>query len=162
MARRITFYALFTAAALIFSYIESLFSLNFIAPGVKLGLANCAAMLLLIKGDIKGAFLVNIARILLSTILFSVPTTLIFSLSGATASLFCMWLLLKTRCFGYCGICAAGGAVHNAAQIAVAIFFTGTPGLIYYLPILLICGTACGVLTGIISFYLNKYIKTAF
>lgn len=162
MAKRITLYALLTAAAIIFSYIESLLSLNFIAPGVKLGLANCAAMLLLIKGDTKGAFLVNTARILLSTLLFSVPTTLLFSLSGAVISLFGMWLLLKTRLFGPVGLCAAGGTLHNAAQIAVAIFFTGTPGLIYYLPILLICGAVCGVLTGIISFYLNKYIKTAF
>ena len=162
MAKKLTFYAMLAALALIFSYVESLFSLNFIAPGVKLGLANCAAMLLLIRGDIKGAFLVNTVRILLSTLLFSAPTTLLFSLGGGLISLLGMWLLSKTRLFGAVGLCSAGGALHNAAQIIVALWFTGTPGLIYYLPILLIAGTVCGVLTGIVSFYMNKYIKTAF
>ena len=41
MAKRITLYGIFTCLALIFGYIESLFSLSFIAPGIKIGLANC-------------------------------------------------------------------------------------------------------------------------
>ena len=159
MAKRISLYAMFTACALIFSYIEALFSLNFIAPGVKLGLANCVAMLLLLKGHTKGAFLVNVARILISCLLFSVPTTLIFSLSAGICSLVLIWALSKTKIFSPVGLCAAGGAVHNIVQILVAIFFTGTIGVVYLLPILLICGTLCGVLTGFISVFADKYLK---
>ena len=46
MAKRITLYGIFTCLALIFGYIESLFSLSFIAPGIKIGLANCLCLLL--------------------------------------------------------------------------------------------------------------------
>lgn len=159
MAKRISLYAMFTACALIFSYIEALFSLNFIAPGVKLGLANCVAMLLLLKGHTKGAFLVNVARILISCLLFSAPTTLLFSLSAGIFSLALIWALSKMKLFSPVGLCAAGGAVHNIVQILVAIFFTGTMGVIYYLPILIVCGTLCGLLTGFISLFTDKYLK---
>ena len=55
MAKKITLYALFAALAMIFGYIESLYSLSFIAPGIKLGLANSIVLLLLCGGDFKGA-----------------------------------------------------------------------------------------------------------
>lgn len=70
MAKRITLYGIFTCLALIFGYIESLFSLSFIAPGIKIGLANCICLLLIASGDIRGALLVNITRIILSALLF--------------------------------------------------------------------------------------------
>ena len=159
MAKRISLYAMFTACALIFSYIEALFSLNFIAPGVKLGLANCVAMLLLLKGHTKGAFLVNVARILISCLLFSAPTTLLFSLSAGIVSLGLIWALSKLKIFSPIGLCAAGGAAHNFIQILVAIFFTGTSGVIYYLPVLVICGTFCGILTGFASLFAHKHLR---
>ena len=70
MAKRITLYGIFTCLALIFGYIESLFSLSFIAPGIKIGLANCLCLLLTARGDIRGALLVNITRVTLSALLF--------------------------------------------------------------------------------------------
>ena len=66
MAKKIALYSILTSLALIFGYIESLFSLSFIAPGIKLGLANSVALILLCFKDFKGAVLVNITRILLS------------------------------------------------------------------------------------------------
>ena len=46
MTKKIALYGILASLALIFGYIESLFSLSFIAPGVKLGLANSVALLL--------------------------------------------------------------------------------------------------------------------
>ena len=40
MVKRVTFSGMMLAAAMIFSYIERLIPLEFIAPGVKIGLAN--------------------------------------------------------------------------------------------------------------------------
>ena len=68
MSKKVTLYGVLSAVCLVFSYIEILLPLTFIAPGVKIGLANGVALLLILKKDIKGALLVNIIRILLSNL----------------------------------------------------------------------------------------------
>ena len=41
-----------------------------------------------------------------------------------------------------------GAVFHNIGQIIIAIVLTGTPEIIWYLPILLISGTISGFFTG--------------
>ena len=48
-SKRIALYGMLTAAALVFGYVEYLVPLNFIAPGVKLGIANGIILLLILK-----------------------------------------------------------------------------------------------------------------
>ena len=64
--RRVCLYAILSAVCLCLGYLESLVPLTFIAPGVKIGLANTVCLILAAKMDIKGAFFVNTVRILLS------------------------------------------------------------------------------------------------
>ena len=65
--KNIAFLGMCTAVALGLAYIEALLPPVFAAvPGIKMGLANSVCLLLVLKKDIKGAFLVNFARILLS------------------------------------------------------------------------------------------------
>lgn len=159
MAKKVSLYALFTALALLFSFVESLYSLNFIAPGIKLGLANCVALLFVFKGDFKGAFLINIARILLSTLLFSAPSALLFSLTGGVLSLAVSCLLHKTRAFSPIGIGAAGAVTHNLAQLVVAAIITATKGVLFYAAPLIFSGLICGILTGLAAGIIEKKIK---
>ena len=159
MAKKVSLYALFTALALLFSFIESLYSLNFIAPGIKLGLANCVALLFVFKGDFKGAFLINIARILLSTLLFSAPSALLFSLTGGVLSLAVSCLLHKTRAFSTIGIGAAGAVTHTLVQLVVAAIITATKGVLFYAAPLIFSGLICGILTGLAAGIIEKKIK---
>ena len=150
--------ALLCAVCMIVGYIESLFELSFIAPGVKIGLSNAVACVLIFYGDIKGAFAVNISRILLSNLLFGSPVALVFALAGGILSLAAMAILSKSRWFSVVGVSIAGGALHNAAQCAVGMFVTGF-GVIYYLPVLLISGMLCGAAVGTLSALVLKRIK---
>ncbi len=159
MAKKVSFYALFTALALLFSFVESLYSLNFIAPGIKLGLANCVALLFIFKDDFKGAFLVNVARILLSTLLFSAPSALLFSLTAGVLSLAVSCLLQKTRVFSPIGIGVMGATTHNLVQLAVAAIITATKGVLFYAAPLIFSGILCGILTGIAAGMIEKKIK---
>lgn len=159
MAKKVSLYALFTALALIFSYVESLYSLNFIAPGIKLGLANCVALFFVFKGDFKGAFLVNVCRILLSTLLFSAPSTLLFSLSAGVLSLLVSCVLKKVKIFSPIGIGVAGAVTHNLVQLAIAALLTNTVGVFFYTAPLVLSGIVCGVLTGLSSGVLGERIK---
>ena len=101
MAKKISIYGILATLCLILGYVEHLVSLDFIAPGIKIGLANSVALLLLARGDIKGAFAVNITRILLSALLFAAPSTLIFSFSGGITSLIVMKQSYKSIIIGY-------------------------------------------------------------
>lgn len=157
--RHICLLALFSAVCFCLSYLESLVPLTFIAPGVKIGLANTVCLMLAIKGDIKGAFLVNTVRILLSALLFGSAMSLAFSLSAGLVSLGFVCILRKFKSFSTIGISAISAVVHNIVQIAVAVLVMGI-GAVYYLPVLLLSGLVSGIAVGIISRIILKKVKT--
>lgn len=156
--KKLCLYSMLVAVCMVIGYIESLFELTFIAPGVKIGLSNAVACVLVLRKDIKGAFAVNISRILLSAVLFGSPVSLAFALCGGIVSLSLMSLLSKSRYLSVIGISAIGGTVHNAVQCLIGMFFVGT-GAFYYLPLLLISGVLCGMAVGILSSLVLKRIK---
>ena len=70
MKHKIAFLGMFTAFALIASYIESLIPFYFGIPGVKLGLTNAVIVLVLYLMGTKEALTVSFARILLAGFMF--------------------------------------------------------------------------------------------
>ena len=160
MSKKIAYYSMFTALALIFGFLEHLVSLDYIAPGVKLGLANSIVLILLYTKHLKAAVAVNIARILLSTLLFSGPVAAAFAIGGAVLSMAVSYLLLNVKSLSIIGVSIAGAVCHNLGQIAVAGFVLGTWSVIYYIPILSLCGAGCGLLTGLSSAMVLKRLKS--
>ena len=158
MAKKVALYGILTGLALIFGYIESLFSLSFIAPGIKLGLANSVALLLLCFREFKGALLVNITRILLSALLFSTPFSLVFSLTAGIISVVIMGLLSGFKSVSPIGFSIAGAAVHNLVQLTVASIIFGR-AVWYYLPFLLVSALISGGIIGALSLIIFKRIK---
>lgn len=156
-AQKVSLYGFFTATALLFGYVEYLVPLNFIAPGVKLGFANGVFLLLLFSEKYKVAFVVNLVRILLSTLLFGTPFSLLFSLTAGVSSMALMTLFYRFKKFGFIGISALGAVVHNATQLIVAAITVGQ-GVWYYLPFLLIAGVIAGIGVGIITFFIYSRI----
>ena len=59
MKIRVAYFGLFTAVALIFSYVESLFPVFLGIPGIKLGLANLLILIVLYQWGTKEAFLLS-------------------------------------------------------------------------------------------------------
>ena len=145
MSKKVALYGVLSAVCLVFSYVETLLPLTFIAPGVKIGLANGIALLLILKKDIKGAFLVNIIRILLSNLLFVHPFALIYSLTAGIISTLVMWLVSKTKIFGTLGFSILGALTHNVVQTVVALILLGT-GVLYYSPFLIFSAIISGAI----------------
>lgn len=155
MAKKTALYGILTAVALICGYLENLVSLPVPVPGIKLGLANCIALLLVCKGDKGGAFLVNTVRTVLSALLFSGPFSLIFSLPAGIISLITATVLSHCRSVSTLGLSVAAAAVHNTVQLAVAsLVFGGS--VWYYLPFLLTSALVCGCVTGAVTGHLSK------
>jgi heptaprenyl diphosphate synthase len=147
-ARRLSFYALSIALAMIFSYVETLIPLPLFVPGVKLGLANIVTMIVLYKMKALDAAVISMTRILLSALLFGNAFSLAYSFAGGALSLAVMILLKRTGKFGVIGVSAVGGVCHNVAQTGVAAILLETAELVYYLPVLLIAGSVTGCLIG--------------
>ncbi len=156
MRGRVAYFGVFTALALIFSYIETLIPLQFGIPGVKLGLANLVIVLALYKMGTGEAFLLSVVRVVLSGFLFGNYFSIIYSLAGGLLSLSVMALLRKNGGFSVMGVSLAGGVFHNIGQLIVAMLVVETFNVIYYVPVLLIAGMLTGLLIGIVS---NEMLK---
>ena len=59
--------------------------------------------------------------------------------------------MYRCRAFSPIGVSALGGFVHNAAQLAVAVFVVRTQQVAAYFPILAFFGLATGVLNGVVA-----------
>lgn len=156
---QLTTMAFVIAFAMILSFVESRIPAFVAIPGVKVGLANIAVIFTLYKLGVKEAITVSIIRVLLISMLFGSPVSLIYSVSGATLSLFTMILLKKLTPLTEVAISVTGGVMHNVGQIAAASFMLSTNVVVYYLPFLLVSGTIAGVVVGIASAILIKRIK---
>ncbi len=155
--KRLTLYALLVAVCLIAGYIENLFVVIPV-PGVKVGLSNAIALILIYWGDKKGAWAVNVTRICLSALLFGSPMSFLFSICGGVASTAIACLLIKAKSVSCIGVSIASGTVHNIFQMIAAIPFVGV-GIVYYLPVLIPLGAVCGALCGIIAKHLSRLAK---
>ncbi len=157
-SQKTALYGLFTAVAILFGYVEFMLPLTFIAPGVKLGLANAVFLLLLLWERPRAGFGINLVRILLSALLFATPFSLFFSLSGGLCSMIVMRLLFRTKCFSPIGLSVAGSVAHNLCQLVVAQVTVGT-GVWFYLPFLLLSGMITGGLIGLVCIWLQSKSK---
>lgn len=137
--------------ALVLSFVESLIPIPFAVPGMKLGLANLAVVVVLDLMGWREALTVNLLRILLAGLLFGSLFGILFGASGAIISFMVMTLLHGSGRFSLRGVSMAGGVSHNVGQLIVAAFTVHTAGVLYYAPVLLITGLVTGYLIGVIA-----------
>ena len=162
MNTKVAYFGLFTALALIFSYVETLIPIQIGIPGVKLGLANLVTVLALYKMGTKDAFLLAVVRVLVSGFMFGSMFSILYSLAGGTLSLVVMSALKRIGGFSVTGVSIAGGVFHNIGQLLVALFAVQTARVVYYTPVLMIAGVVTGFLIGIISNEVLKRLKLVF
>lgn len=149
----ITRTAALTAVAVLLGYVESLFPP--VAAGVKLGLANTVVLTSLYTQGVGKAWSIAVLKVLLCMMLFGNASAFLYSLSGALMSVFIMSIAKKTGQFSIIGVSSLGGAFHNMAQLLCAYFIIGK-GVLFYMPVLLLSGVVCGILTGIAAHIIVK------
>lgn len=147
------------ALAMILSYLESLLPLSFAVPGIKLGLANMVTIVALQNLGVRATVIISAGRILLSGILFGNPAVILYSLAGAALSLLVMCIVRKIRLFTVTGISVCGAVAHNMGQLLVAAFVTENAAILYYMAVLVVSGTAAGVVIGILAGIIMKNIN---
>ena len=146
---KVAFLGVMTAAALMLSYIESLFILVPGIPGIKLGFANLAVVLCLYRYGWKEALFLNAVRIALAAFLFGSMFTMLYSLAGAACAFAAMVLAKRLKLFSVVGVSVLGGVCHNLGQLAVAVAVLGGSWAGWYLPWLMLAGCVTGIFIGV-------------
>lgn len=159
MKNRVAYFGVFTALALMFSYIETMIPIQFGVPGIKLGFANIMIVIMLYKSSAKEALLLSIVRIMLSGFLFGNLSSILYSIAGGVLSLGIMTLLKKQGGFSVIGVSVAGGVSHNVGQLIVAMLVVETYQVGYYFPMLLVAGVLTGLGIGVVSQEVLKRIR---
>ena len=150
ISKKISICAMLTVIALIFGYIEFLFPIPLPIPGIKLGLGNIVILICIYTLNYKYAFFTMLIKVILSTILFASPSMLIYSLSGGILS-YLVTILMKRFSFNIITTSIGGGVFHNIGQLGAAFFVLNSINLMYYAPLLILCGIITGALVGIVS-----------
>ena len=161
-SQKVSYCAVFTALAMIFSYVEAILPISFGIPGIKLGLANLVIVTGLYYMSEKDVFLISLTRILLMGLLFGNGMSLLYSLTGGILSYIIMVILKKKSSLSVLTVSVSGGVSHNIGQLTAAAFAVSNMHIFYYLPALLIAGTITGLLIGIVSERILKILKPNF
>ena len=146
--KKLTTLAMTITFALILSYIESRVPALVAIPGIKVGLANIAVIFTLYKFGLKEAIGVSFVRVVIVSMLFGSPVSMIYSVAGAFLSLSAMVLLKKLTPLQEIAVSVCGGVMHNVGQIAMASIMLSTNVVVYYLPFLILSGTLAGIAVG--------------
>lgn len=154
--QRLAFGAMFTALAIIFSYVEFLIPLPVPVPGIKLGLANLVIIIAIYRMGFKYAFTINCVRIIASGLLFSGVFGMLYSFAGGILSLVVMYILYRAKLFSMVGISMAGGVMHNLGQLLTACLIVSNIKLMSYFAVLLFSGLISGILIGILAYHIEK------
>ena len=145
--------AVFTATAMMLSYLEALLPLTPVIPlrGFRLGLANTVTVLVFALISPRAAAVVSALRILLMGLLFGSAVSLFFSAAGGLLSFAALLLAGRPlrRC-SFLGVSLLCAAARHLGQLLAAVSRFVPPILLSYLPVLLLCALLSGGLTGLL------------
>ena len=159
-SKRLALCAVLAAVALTIFVAESQIPPVVPMPGVKLGLANIVTLVAMVLLGRRDALAVLAVRLILGAAFTGGFSAFMFSAVGGL--------------FAYIVMAARGGVfpekmlwvvsvlaalAHNAGQILVAVFVTGTPGIAVYILILAASGVVTGAFTGLAGMFLIRAVR---
>lgn len=158
--KNLTKAALLTAVALIIFVIEAQIPPLTPIPGIKMGLSNVVTVFALFSLGPFYALVILLARVLLGSMFAGQMTALMYSLAGGLLAYLVSAALRPLFQERQVWVVSALAAVfHNIGQIAAAVWITGTPEIVVYLPVLIISGIVTGAFTGLCAQQLLLRLK---
>ena len=148
--KKLVLMGLLTAIALTIFMIENAIPPLVPIPGIKLGLANIVTVFAVFAIGSWEGLAILICRVFLGAIFAGNFSTILYSGAGGLCAIGIT--ILSRRFLTHRQLWAAGtlGAIaHSIGQMAAAILISGTPGLVIYLPVMLVIGIVTGSFTGL-------------
>ena len=155
--RKLTTMALLSAVALTIFIVEAQIPALVPIPGVKLGLANIVTVYAVYAMGAKEGAAILFARIFLGAIFSGNFGTILYSAAGGALAILTtigLKFVLRENQLWITG--CLGAIAHSVGQMIVAVWVTGTPSLLIYLPVLIVCSVITGIFTGLCAQLLVK------
>ena len=148
--KKLTLLSLLTAIALTIFMVEAQIPALVPIPGIKLGLANIVTVFTVFAIGSREAAAVLFVRIFLGAVFAGNFSTIFYSAAGGACAIAVTILLKKILTQKQLWVAGALGAIaHSIGQMAMAITLTSTPGLIAYLPVMIVISIITGTFTGL-------------
>lgn len=148
--KKLTVMAMLTAIALTIFMVEAQIPALVPIPGVKLGLANIVTVFAVFALGPRDAAAILFVRIFMGAVFAGNFSTIFYSAAGGFCAILVTILLKKILTTKQLWVAGALGAVaHSVGQMAMAVLITGTPGLVVYLPVMIVCSIITGFFTGL-------------
>ena len=148
--KKLTCMALLTAIALTIFMIEAQLPALVPIPGIKLGLSNIVTVFAVFTLGSFEAAMILFVRIFLGAVFAGNFSTILYSLAGGYLAFLSTVLLKKILKKDQLWVAGCLGAIaHSIGQMAAAILISGTPSLIVYLPVMILCSILTGLFTGL-------------
>ena len=149
-AKRMARLGLLTGLALILFIVEAQIPPLVPIPGVKIGLANIVTVFTVFYFGVRDGILVLADRIFLGAVFAGNFSSILYSAAGGLFAIIVViglkFILQKNQVW----IAGCLGAVaHGIGQMVVAVPVSGTPSVLIYLPVLILCGIITGTFTGL-------------
>ena len=155
--KRIALLRLLTAIALTIFMIEAQIPAVIPIPGVKLGLSNIVTVFAVFTLGPWDGVAVLACRIFLGAVFAGNFSTILYSAAGGFLSILVTMGLRKVLKENQIWAAGCLGAIaHSVGQMIAAIAITRTPGLLVYLPVLVIISIFTGLFTGFCAQLLIK------
>lgn len=148
--RKLTTLALLSAIALTIFMLEAQIPPIVPIPGVKLGLANIVTVFTVFVLGAKEGAAVLFVRVFLGAVFSGNFGTIFYSAAGGALAILTtigLKFVLKKNQLWIAG--CLGAIAHSIGQMIVAVWVTGTPSLLIYLPVLIVCSIITGLFTGL-------------
>ena len=155
--RKLTTMALLCAIALTIFMVEAQIPAPIPIPGVKLGLSNIITVYAVFALGAKEGALILFARIFLGAVFSGNFGTIFYSAAGGALAILTtigLKLVLRESQLWIAG--CLGAIAHSVGQMIMAVWLTGTPSLLIYLPVMILCSIFSGVFTGLCAQILVK------
>lgn len=150
--KKLTAMALLAAVALIIFIVEAQIPAVVPIPGIKLGLSNIITVYAVWALGAKEAVAILLVRIFFGAVFAGNFATIFYSLGGGALAIFTtigLRYVLRENQLWVAG--CLGAIAHSVGQMAVAVWISETPGLLIYLPIMIVCSIVTGLFTGLLS-----------
>lgn len=152
--------ALLSAIAIVLHTIESAIPVP-LPVGAKLGLANIISLVVIQLYGAKEMFIVNIFRVLISSLLTGVfmQNPFFISCGGVFLSSLALAIIYKFGILPMVSTSIVSAIFHNIGQVAVVAFIFSFAGMMVYVIPLLITSIPTGILTGLVAIEILKRVK---
>jgi len=148
--KKLVLMGLLTAIALTIFMIENAIPPLVPVPGVKLGLANIVTVFAVFAIGSWEGLAILVCRVFLGAVFAGNFSTILYSGAGGLCAIGITIVsrrFLTSRQLWVAG--TLGALAHSIGQMIAAVLISGTPGLMLYLPLMLIIGTVTGSFTGL-------------